>query len=183
MRAYVFFFIFHFFLFPSRRMSCFRPTQRHKPTRAHYPHNSAPPTALSDGFRPDWWTPTSFWCWDVFCCCDARSSSGSSAAAPVPAIDLSSEESKDNASDLLAGASHTSAEVLIISGSTATHSKVNVDATFGQEMSPALAYFTKFSREVPSGLNQGNNVKCCLVRSRRRHGVSPIHSPRQEGHD
>ena len=37
----------------------------------HYehPHNSAPPTAHSDGFCPDWLTTTSF------CCCDAPSSS------------------------------------------------------------------------------------------------------------
>ena len=63
----------------------------------------------------------------------AAAAAAPATAAPVPAIDPSSEESKDNGSDLLAGASHTSAEVLIILGSTVTHSKVkNVAATFGQ---------------------------------------------------
>ena len=105
MRAYVFFFIFHFFLFPSRRMSCFRPTQRHKPTRAHYPHNSAPPTAQSDGFRPDWWPPSPAAGTPSAAVKPAAAAAAAApaTAAPVPAIDPSLEESKDNASELLAG--------------------------------------------------------------------------------
>jgi len=41
---------------------------------------------------------------------------------------------------------------------------VNVAAAFGQKMSPAWTYFTKFSPAVPSGPNQGKNVKCSLGR-------------------
>ena len=67
------------------------------------------------------------------------------AAAITPAIDLSSEEGKDNASDLLAGS-----VAVFIPGSTTTHTKVNVAAAFGQKMSPAWAYFTKFSPAVPT---------------------------------
>ena len=57
------------------------------------------------------------------------------AAVTTRAIDLPSEECKDNASDLLAGASDATAAVLI-PGSTTTHTKVNVAAIFGQKMSP-----------------------------------------------
>ena len=41
---------------------------------------------------------------------------------------------------------------------------MNVAATFGQKVSPVWAYFTNFSPAVPSGLNQGKNVKCFLRR-------------------
>ena len=47
------------------------------------------------------------------------------------------------ASDLPAGGSHATAAVLS-PGSTTTHTKVNVTATFGQKMSPVWAYFKKF---------------------------------------
>ena len=81
---------------------------------------------------------------------------------------------------IFCGAYHTSAEVVIIPGSTATHSKMNVDAKFGQKMSPVWAYFTKFSPAVPSGPNQGSNVKCCPVRG---DGTEcPIHLQRHEGY-
>ena len=121
------------------------------------------------------------------CCCDSRSSSSSSssskqhlllqhlpaaavpaavtkAAVRTPAIDLSSEESKDNTtSGLSAGVSHAAAAVLI-PGSTTIHTKVNVAATFGQKMSPVWAYSTKFSPAVPSGPSRGKNAKCWLRR-------------------
>ena len=65
------------------------------------------------------------------------------AAATPPAIGLSSEKSNDSASDRLAGAPPVTAAVLI-PGSTTTHTKVNVAATFGQKMSPVWANFRKF---------------------------------------
>ena len=57
--------------------------------------------------------------------------------------------SKDNAStrgDILAAASHATAAAVLIPGSTSTHMKVNVVATFGQKISPIWAYFTKLHR-------------------------------------
>ena len=53
--------------------------------------------------------------------------------------------SKDNAntsSDTLEAASHATAAAVLNLGSTSTHLKVNVAATFGQKMSPVWAYFT-----------------------------------------
>ena len=58
--------------------------------------------------------------------------------------------SKDNAStsgDIFTAASHaTAASAALIPGSTSTHIKVNVAATFGQKMSSVWAYFTKLHR-------------------------------------
>ena len=42
--------------------------------------------------------------------------------------------------------------------------KVNVAASFGQKMPPVWPSFAKFSPAVPSRLNHGENVKCCLKR-------------------
>ena len=53
---------------------------------------------------------------------------------------------KDNAStcsDILAAAFRATAAAVLIPGSTLTHMKVNVAATFGQKMSPVWACFTK----------------------------------------
>ena len=80
-----------------------------------------------------------------------------------PAIDLSSKRSKDNASDRLAGASHATAAVHI-PGSTTTHTKVNVAATFGQEMSPVWANFTDVLTGGSVRDEPGKTVKCCLRR-------------------
>ena len=84
-------------------------------------------------------------------------------AAATPAIDLASEESKDNANDLLAGTSLGRAAALV-PGSTTTHTNVKLTATFGQKMSPVWAYFMRFWLAVLSEPNQGKNLKCCLRR-------------------
>ena len=79
------------------------------------------------------------------CCCNTRylqSAAALPAAATSPAIDLSSERSKNKASDRLGGESHTTAAVLTL-GST-TRTKVHIAATFGQKMLPVWANFTKF---------------------------------------
>ena len=88
---------------------------------------------------------------------------GAEPATAKPAIDRSPEECNDNASDLWAGASHDTAAVPV-TGSTTKHTKLHVAAIFCQKMSPVWAYVTKFSPAVPSGLNQGKNVKCCRRR-------------------
>ena len=67
----------------------------------------------------------------------AAAAAAPAAAATSPDIDLSSEEGKYNAIDLLAGS-----VAVLIPGSTTTHTKVNVAAAFGRKMSPAWAYFT-----------------------------------------
>ena len=81
------------------------------------------------------------------CCCNTRHLQSTDAnpadATPPCAIDLSSEMSKYNASDRLAGASHATAAVLT-PGSTTTRTQVNIAANFGQEMSPVWANFAKF---------------------------------------
>ena len=53
---------------------------------------------------------------------------------------LSSNDCANTSSDILAAAT---AAAVLIPGSTSTHMKVNVAATFGQKMSPVWAYFTK----------------------------------------
>lgn len=93
-------------------------------------------------------------------------------AAATPSIDLSSEGSKDNAGDRLAG----------FPSPTTTHMKVNVGATFVQKMPPVWACITKFSPAVASGPNQGNNVKCCLA-SRRLQGLPSVPPQRHQGLD
>ena len=57
------------------------------------------------------------------------------AAAISAVIDLSSDQSKDNARDLLVGTAHVTAAVFI-PGTTTAQTKVNLAATFGQKMSP-----------------------------------------------
>ena len=60
---------------------------------------------------------------------------------------LSSKDNASTSSDILAAASHaTAAARVLIPGSTLTHIKVNVAATFAQKMSPIWAYFTKLHR-------------------------------------
>ena len=59
---------------------------------------------------------------------------------------LSSKDNASTSSDILAAASHATAAAVLIPGSTSTHMKVNVAATFGQKMSPIWAYFTKLHR-------------------------------------
>ena len=59
---------------------------------------------------------------------------------------LSSKDNASTSSDVLAAASHDTAAAVLIPGLTWTHMKVNVAATFGQKMSPVLAYFTNLHR-------------------------------------
>lgn len=88
-------------------------------------------------------------------------------AAATPTIDLSTEESKHNASTLWSGACHATAAGLI-PDSTTTHTNVNVVASFSQKDIPCLwAYFTKCSPAVPSGPNQGKNMKCYVAGAAR----------------
>ena len=64
-------------------------------------------------------------------------------AAIYAAATPSSKDNANTSSDILAEASHATAAAVLIPGSTSTHMKVNVAATFGQKMSPVWAYFTK----------------------------------------
>ena len=59
---------------------------------------------------------------------------------------LSSKGNASTSSDILAAGSHATAARVLIPGSTSTHMKVNVGATFGQKISPIWAYFTKLHR-------------------------------------
>ena len=119
------------------------PNDTHITSTHYYSQNSAPQTARSDGFL---WTTTSS------CRCNARSSSSSSTCCCNTRCCCNTHPllSKDNAStsrDNLAAASHaTAAAAVLIPGSTSTHMKVNVAATFCQKMSPVWAYFTKLHR-------------------------------------
>ena len=65
------------------------------------------------------------------------------AAVVPPATNLPSERSKDDVSDSLGGASDATA-VVLVPGSTTTHTKVNVAATLSHKMSPVSVNFTKF---------------------------------------
>ena len=49
---------------------------------------------------------------------------------------LSSKGNASTSGDILAAASHATAAAVLIPGSTSTHMKVYVAATFGQKMSP-----------------------------------------------
>lgn len=75
----------------------------------------------------------------------------SPSAATSAIIEMSSEESKDYASDLLTPPAMAAA-VLIPCSTTST--QMNVAAIFGQKIYPVWAYFSKLSPEVPSGPNQ-----------------------------
>lgn len=90
-------------------------------------------------------------------------------AAATPAIDLSSAESEGNASWVAEGASHATAEVFI-TGSTMTHTMVNVAATFGQNM---CAVNGPTSRGVDQKSEPGQERKM-LGGSRRRDIVSTV---------
>ena len=59
---------------------------------------------------------------------------------------LRSKYNVSTSSDILAAASHATAAAVLIPGSSSTHMKVNVAATFGQTMSPVWVYFTKLHR-------------------------------------
>ena len=61
---------------------------------------------------------------------------------------LSSKDNARTSSDFLAAASHATTAAVLIPGSTSTHMKVNVAATFGQKMSPIWAYVTKLHRRL-----------------------------------
>ena len=53
---------------------------------------------------------------------------------------LSSKYNATTSSDILAVASHATAATVLIPGSTSTHMKVNVAASFGQEMFLSLIH-------------------------------------------
>ena len=59
---------------------------------------------------------------------------------------LSRKNNASTTSDILAAGSHATAARVLIPGSTSTHMKVNVGASFGQKISPIWAYFTKLHR-------------------------------------
>ena len=167
--------------------SCFRPMRHIITSTHHYSHNSAPPTTSSDGFL---WTTTSS------CCCNARSNSSNSSSTCCCNTLLQHPvllhytllhhplSRKDNASikcsDVLTAASHATIAAVVIPGSTSTHMKVNVDATFGQKMSPIWTYFTKLHRRFRRrDKPQGKNVILPASPRRQRSVVcTPITIPR-----
>ena len=76
------------------------------------------------------------------------------------------QRSKHNVSDRLAGASHATAAVLT-PGSTTTRMKVNVAATFGQNMSPVWANIRTFIRRSVR-TEPGKNVNpACIAKTAR----------------
>ena len=79
-------------------------------------------------------------------CCDARSSSTSSSACCCNHACYRSVIGRRQRQRQRSFGGVSSS----IPGSTTTHTKVNVAAAFGQKMSPAWAYFTKFSPAVPT---------------------------------
>ena len=81
---------------------------------------------------------------------------------------LSSKYNATTSSDILAVASHATAATVLIPGSTSTHMKVNVAASFGQEMFPCLGLLDEVAPAVPSeGRTRAITSSCCL---RRRDG-------------
>ena len=90
---------------------------------------------------------------------------------------LSIKDNASTSSDILLAASHATAAAVLMPGSTSTHMKVNVAATFGQKMSPVWSYFTKLHRRTSRsctggsvrGTNEGKNVM--LPTSPRRQEV------------
>ena len=61
---------------------------------------------------------------------------------------LSRKDNASTSSDVLTAASRATALTVLIPGSTSTHMKVKVAATFGRKISPVWAYFTKLHRQL-----------------------------------
>ena len=148
-------------------------------TSTHYSHNSAPPTIRWDGFL---WTTTSS------CCCNARSSSHNSTCCYNTRCCgntrccntlLSIKCNASTSSDILAAASHSTAAAVLIPGSTSTHMKVNVAATFGQKMSPVWAYFTTLHwRFRPRDEPEQERHAACVAETARCVVCTPATVPR-----
>ena len=94
---------------------------------------------------------------------------------------LSSKDNASTSSDILAAASHatSTAAAVPIPGSTSTHMKVNVAATFVQKMSPVWAYFTKRHRRFrPRGEPGQERHAACVVETARDVVCTPTTVPR-----
>ena len=87
---------------------------------------------------------------------------------------LSSTENASTSSDILAAASHATAAAVLISGSTSTHMKVNVAATFGQKMPPIWASFIKLHRRFRPRDEPGQERHAaCVTETARRVVCTP----------
>ena len=87
---------------------------------------------------------------------------------------LSSKDNASTSSDILAAASHATAPAVLIPGSTSTHLKVNVAATFGQRISPVWAYLIDVvAPAFPSARRTRARTSCCL---RRRDGKGCLYT-------
>ena len=148
-------------------------------TSANCSHNSAPPTIWSDGFLL---TTTSS------CCCNVRSSSSKSSSTccrntrcgcitrccntlyranitPVQAV--------------IFWRRLPTAAAVLIPGSTSTHTMLNVDATFGQKMSPVWAYFTNLHRRFRPRDEPGQErYAACVAETARSVVCTPTTAPR-----
>ena len=92
---------------------------------------------------------------------------------------LSSKFNASTSSDILAPASHDTAAAVLIPGSTSTHMKVNVAATFGQKMSPISAYFTKLHRRFRPRDEPGQKRHAaCVAETARSVVCTPTTVPR-----
>ena len=87
---------------------------------------------------------------------------------------LSSKENASTSSDIVVAASHATAAAVLIPGSTSTHMKVNVAATFGHKMSPVWAYFTKLhGRSRPRDEPGQSHHAACVAETARRVVCAP----------
>ena len=139
-------------------------------TSTHYSHNYAPPTIQSFGFL---WTTTSS------SCCNACSSSNSSSTCCCNTLYRAKITPVSTCSDILAAASPAIAPAFLIPGSTSTHIKVNVAATFGQKMSSVWAYFTKLHRRFRPRDEPGQERHAaCVAETARSVVCTPTTVPR-----
>ena len=92
---------------------------------------------------------------------------------------LSSKDKSSPSSDILAAASHATAAAVLISGSTSTHMKVNVAATFGKNVSPVWAYLSKLHRRFRPRDEPGQgSLAAFLAKTARGVVCTPIKVPR-----
>ena len=110
------------------------------------------------------------------CCCNTRSVLLQCTLLQHP---LSSKYYASTSSDILAAASHATAAAVLISGSTSTPMKVNVVATFGDNMSPVSAYFTNLHRPLRTWDEPGQErLGACVAETERSVVCTPTTVPR-----
>ena len=109
----------------------------------------------------------------------ARAAAKPGATAIHAAATSSIEQIYRQYSDVLAATSHATAAAVLISGSTSTHMKANVAATFGEKMFPAWAYFTKLHRRFrPRGEPGQERHAACVAETARSVVCTPSTVPR-----